>query len=363
MRVWEHTRRALSRFIPSHINNPFGLVRRMLTSGKPAATSTLFMTALGIIFTPFDMLLQVFERRRKPVENSNGPHIIICGPARSGTTLVYQILADALPVSYIRNFTLLYSRAPLLASAWFSRKAPRFGKNKYENYYGKTAGLQSPCEANHLWNQWVEPDESGFRTRMTSEGGKKMAQFFKQFSALHQKPTLSKNNNANAFADVIAEHLDNVYFICLQRDTAYLAQSLINARVEINGDIYQNYGVTDTTKPVKSKDPVSEVLEQIQYLDRLAIAQQKKVGAKHFWLVDYETFCEDPAALVTRIQKEILTTNTAELSDSALSPIKNNNQVSNPELFEKLQTAITSHSILEEQPRPEVPALRSIGNS
>ena len=359
MHIWKNTRRVLSRYIPSHINNPIGLVKRMLMSRKRAARSTLLMTGLGIIFTPLDMLLQVFERRRKPVEKSNGPHIVICGPARSGTTLVYQILADALPVSYIRNFTLLYSRAPLLASAWFSRKTPRFTTDKYENYYGKTAGLQSPCEANHLWNQWVEPDESGFRTRMNADGGARMAQFFKQLSALHKKPTLSKNNNANAFADVIAEHLDNVYFICLQRDTAYLAQSLINARVEINGDVYQNYGVTDTTKPIKSADPVAEVLEQIQYLDKLAIAQQKKIGAERFWLVDYETFCQNPADLVSRVQKEILRTDEAKQAHTALNPIKNKNRVRNPELFMRLQAALNNHPVLEEQPKPEARTLRS----
>ena len=103
MNIWSKSKQALDRFIPSHVNDPFGLIRRMLTSGKKAASFTLWLTAAGIVATPLDWLLQRFEPGiRKKLRNTNsGPHIFICGPARSGTTLVYQVLANNLDLSLI----------------------------------------------------------------------------------------------------------------------------------------------------------------------------------------------------------------------------------------------------------------------
>ncbi len=313
----------------------------MLKSKERAAIFTLLLTGLGVLLTPLDMLLQYIEKRRKPKQlsnRSNGPHIIICGPARSGTTLVYQMLTDALPVAYVKNFTVLFSRAPILASAWFSRNKKKGTDKSYKNYYGKTAGFQSPSEANHLWNGWVDGDASGFRTQMNADGGRRMAEFFTRFSALHQLPTLSKNNNANAFADVIADHLDNVYFICMRRDTRYLAQSLITARMEINGNINQSYGVTDVTS-LDQADPIAEVIDQITFLNNLAIEQQQKIGKDRFWFVDYEEFCKNPQLLVDRVKREILTTQS-DPAPVSLQPIKNNNKITNPELFERLQSLL-----------------------
>jgi hypothetical protein len=362
MWIWEKIKPVLSRFIPQHVNDPFGLIGRMLSSSNRAALFTLLLTALGILLTPLDWLLQFYERRyKKPdsrVVNTSdvGPHLFICGPARSGTTLVYQVLANALPVVYPRNFTALFSRSPILASKLLTRTTSRH--SGYENFYGKTYGMQAPSEANHLWNQWVLPDESHFRTRLEEQGLEKMASFFTRLSAEFGRPTITKNNNANAFADVIAGALENAYFICLRRDSRYLAQSLIRAREVINGDIEQSYGVVDAQSHNDENDPVSQVIAQIEYLNQTALTQQKKIGAERFWIVDYESFCADPNQLIERIRSEIpgmaevrgagnhapdthdSNADAAEKNSSESMPlaaIKNNNRISDPDLFKQLE--------------------------
>ena len=345
--LWENIKTRLSRFIPTHINDPIGLVRRMLASKKRAAYSTLWLTGLGVVFSPVDWVLQFLESgtRTGEAQRSDGPHIFVCGPARSGTTLVYQVLADALPVAYLRNFTTLFPRAAILSSRLFTRGKSDSRPKSYESYYGKTAGLQSPCEANHLWNQWVESDESGFRTRMTLPGAEAMARFFRDFSSFSELPTLSKNNNANAFADVISCNLDNSYFICLKRDTCYQAQSLLQARLEINGDIKQSYGVTNVEFFRDDSDPVTQVIQQITYLDEIALAQQESVGADRFWIVSYESFCANPQELVNRVQKEILKHSEAEMvAASDLPKITNNNRVIDSLLFQRLKKSYNKNT-------------------
>ena len=347
MWIWEKLKPGLSRFVPKHVNDPFGLIGRMLASKNRAALFTLWLTGLGLVLSPVDWALQFAERRRK-VENdddeSHGPHIVICGPARSGTTLVYQVLASALPVSYARNFTVLFSRAPILASKYLTRNHKKGKSQSFQNYYGKTAGMQAPSEANHLWNQWVDSDASGFRTKLSPQGLENMAQFFKQFSKQSGLPTLSKNNNANAFADEMAQRQSNTYFICLRRDKRYLAQSLLRAREEINGDIEQSYGVTDSELENNDKDPMSQVIKQIEYLDELAIAQQAKIGAERFWIVDYESFCANPEALITKVKQVILGQTETQL-ENTIPEIVNNNRITDPVMFKQIEERLAQQSL------------------
>ena len=323
------------------MNDPVGLIRRMLTSGKKAAPFTLWLTGISILATPIDWLLQRFETktRAKVSGQTAGPHIFICGPARSGTTLVYQVLANNLDVAYVRNFTVAFSRSPVLISRFLTRKSADHKAQEYENYYGKTAGMQSPSEANHLWNQWVDVDTSDFRTVLSPEGASNMADFFNSFSASENKPTLSKNNNANAFAEIVSESLENAYFICMKRETRYLAQSLLQARIEINGNVAQSYGVTNTSIDADETGPVDQVLEQIDYLNNLADAQQRRVGEDRFWIVDYEDFCNNPAALLQRVNTEILG-NSDKDARFSVQDIKHNNRCTNAEIFNQIESTL-----------------------
>ena len=341
MSIWTKVKLSLTRFIPSHVNDPFGLIHRMLTSGNRAAPFTLWLTGVSILATPIDWLMQRFEAgtREKLDKHTPMPHIFICGPARSGTTLLYQVLSSYLDVSYVRNFTVAFSRSPILASRLFTRHSDKRNQ-QYENYYGKIAGMQAPSEANHLWYQWVDADASDFRTELRVDGAAQMADFFNNFSALESKPTLSKNNNANAFASTIAQSLENSYFICMRRETKFLAQSLLQARLEINGNIEQSYGVTNTDNSDKSDmGPVEQVLDQIAYLNKLAEEQQASIGSDRFWIVDYESFCDDPTALIQRVKSDILKNNDAE-SSFTVPDIKANNRVTSPERFKQIEKAL-----------------------
>ena len=340
--LWKYIKTRLSRFVPAHINNPFKLMRRMLISGNKAAWFTLWLTGLGVILSPIDWALQFFDHKTRPRRRScasGGPYIFICGPARSGTTLVFQVLSSTLEIAYPRNFTAMFSRSPLLAMRLFSRDQRNNRNTSYQNYYGKTVGLQGPSEANHLWNQWVDSDISGFRTQLHTKGAEEMASFFEILSQQTGLPTLAKNNNINAFANAIASRLDNSYFICLRRDSRFLAQSLVKAREEINGDMLQSYGVTNTATWNLKSDPLDQVVSQIEYMESLAIKQQQEIGEDRFWIVEYEAFCANPEVLVNRVRRQILQKSPEEDRNVSyeIPTITNSNRVSDLSLFRELE--------------------------
>jgi len=333
-------------FIPDHISNPVSLTKRLLLSRNPSARFALIITMLSIIVSPVDWVISKFKEPRKPSAVSPpGPHIFICGPARSGTTFLYQVLARHLNVSHTRNLCMLLPRAnctSIRLSTWLFSKSTKRTNNDYENYYGKTRGFSAPSEANFLWNQWVDKDASHFRTVLSDSGAEKMSDYYQLLSQKNNLPTLAKNNNANVFANGITDALPNSYFICLRRDTVFLAQSLIKARMEINGDLNQSYGVVDTTNTSASTNPYHSVLDQIDYLNKAALQQQSSVGADKFWIVDYESFCSNPTELINRIRVEIL--NQAPL-DEKIPEFETANKVANDEIYSRVTEEIKNREM------------------
>lgn len=316
----------LAPFVPVHVNDPLGLARRMIASRNRAALFTLLTTILAILCIPLDMLLALRERHlvaSAPAVPAR-PTVFVCGPARSGTTLVFQVLCRHLDVACPRNVTGLFPRSPITVSRIYRRLARgrQAGGRPYENYYGKTTGMGGPSEANHIWNRWVRPDATGFRTILAPEDARAAARFFAALGEAERKPVVTKNNNLNAFADAIASAVPGALILCLRRSPEFLAQSLLQARRDINGSVARGYGVQDVESGGAAGDPIPSVCAQVAFLNRMAETMRARIGAERFWIVDYEEFCRSPGTLVAAVAEK-LTVPMPDAAGIAPIPVKN----------------------------------------
>jgi Sulfotransferase family len=300
LRHWLH------RFVPSHFRDPVGLARRLLRTGDPAALFAMQTALLGVAAAPLDRLLQFAETRR--YRNAPAPRlplIFICGAPRSGTTLVEQVLIQQLPVAFINNLTAIFPRAPLTANRLFRPATRR--TTSYHNFYGKTEGLAGPNDGLHLWDRWLGADRMRTRTSLTPQEQRDMRRFFGAMEQLFGKPILTKNNNLNACASLVAEVFDQAVFICMTREPLYLAQSLLRARSDIHGGEDVPYGLTSPAASASdSTGVIEDVCRQALYHERLAQEQRDRIGPRRFWTVRYETFCQDPSALVEAVAVKVL---------------------------------------------------------
>jgi len=342
MKVWQQVKNLLYRYVPTHVDNPFKLVGRMIRSRNRAARFALIVSALAIVCIPIDIVLSFFERKRLRAVGDAPPGnmIFVCGPARSGTTLVFQVLARHIPVSYVRNFTAIFPRSPTVVTSVVRRfSRDRESTDGFENYYGKTLGMHGPSEANHLWNRWVELDSNEWRTRLSRENARRCRQFFAAFSKLDHRPLLCKNNNMNVYAEQVAEAIPNSIFICLRRDPPYLAQSLLQARREIIGNVDRGYGVQDVTSSEDAVvDPIESVCAQVKFLNHRANVAQQAIGEERFWIIDYESFCENPGVLIDRVARYFGTTSNENCG--SIEPLENRNIVTNPDQMEKIRRCL-----------------------
>jgi hypothetical protein len=304
--MYQTLRRSLHSFVPSHFRDPFGLLVRLLKSRDPAARFALVSAAAGLALTPVDLLLAFVEsRRHERAVPPERPIIFVCGPPRSGTTLVEQVLISHLPVAWLNNLTSLFPRAPLTANALFGRFLASVSTPSYESYYGKTAGLNRPNDALYLWDRWAGSDRTRPPEALTEEARTAMWRFFGACEQFYGKPLVTKNNSLDTYAHLVAEVLENAYFICLNREPVYLAQALLRARHDIHGSSATAYGVDDAAGE-PSDDVIRDVCRQVTFHNHRIAEQERRIGGKRFWVISYEAFCADPRSFVNRVASEIL---------------------------------------------------------
>ncbi len=323
LKQWLHT------YVPSNYGNIWKLTRNLITSGKREAWLAMIYAFLGIVVTPLDWFLQIFEKRQyHNAPPSQLPQIFVCGPPRSGTTLVAQVLMKHLPVYYFNNLTSIFPRSPITALKLFSFFVPNDNqKIQFRSFYGRTSRPSSPNDALYLWDRWIGKDRRKVPNSIKEGDSKDMIEFFNAVEAYAKKPLVNKNNSLSTYASLIAPILKNAFFICLDRDPLFLAQSHLIARRFINANEKVSYGVD-----FDASQDIGNYFESLCYdiitHKNLIQEQQQRIGADRFMVVPYEDFCANPAKIVSDIARQCLNIaiDARELSE-VLKPFRAANRI------------------------------------
>lgn len=290
---------------PSKANfrDPIGLLFRMLKSGNRAAYSALFREGLGLAARPFDAILSLMERPKPRTDDEvERPLLFVVGAPRSGTTLVYQALAKYLDVTYPSNLNGLFPKAPLLA-ARLQRCLPAFRNSEFQNFYGQTTHLSGPNDAFHIWNRWLGEDRYRTPATLRDQVVAEMRTFFETWTSVFDKPFLNKNNRNTTCVKLLAESLPQARFVVVRRDPLFVAQSLIKARQQVQGDKSVGWGLRSTSTN-SDQDPlayVDDVCRQVSGIDRDINQQLKSIDGGRVYQTTYERFCRYPGESICDI--------------------------------------------------------------
>ena len=283
--------------VPSkNFKNPLGLLFRMLTSGQRAAYSALIHEGMRLISRPLDSLLSGREQRlRQSTPPTAAPVILVVGAPRSGTTLVYQTLARYMDVTYFSNLTSLFAKAPLAATKMF-HWLPHRQSADFKNFYGQTAGLNGPNDGFSVWNHWLGDDRYVPRTDVTLAEQNSMGQFFSVWCETFGKPFLNKNNRNTGCLNLLCHAIPQATIVVVRRNPLLVAQSLINARMHVQGDKSVGWGLHSQSSDTTA-DPLSyvdDVCDQVLQIDAELDEQLKDIPSDRIVEFTYEGFCEAP---------------------------------------------------------------------
>lgn len=286
-----------------NFQNPLGLVYRMLRSGKRPAYSALFREGLGIAAKPVDALLAGKEAKRvAEADETDTPVILIVGPPRSGTTLLYQVLAYSLDVTYPSNFSGLFPRSPISMNGTAKKRRPDF-----QSFFGQTSRMSGPNDAFHIWNRWLGDDRYVTRTDLSDEEIAEMRRFFAAWTSKFGKPFLNKNNRNVHCISYLAEHLPNTYFVGVLRDPACVARSLIHAREAVQGNKNIGWGL-QCQEDHCHRDPlgyVQDVCDQVRRNEKDLQDKLAAIDPGRVVQLRYEGFCKETDECIDRIVDHI----------------------------------------------------------
>jgi len=287
-----------------NFKNPIGLIFRMLRSGKRPAYSALYRAGLKIIATPLDLVLAPYEKRQltKGQSKRNYPLILIVGPPRGGTTLIYQVLSKKLDVTFPNNLCSLFPRSTTIANTWISKYS-----SSYSSYYGQTARMSGVNDGFHIWNRWLGEDRYSATADLDTEAAAEMREFFDSWTAIHQKPFLNKNNRNTDDVSLLAQHLPNAYFVFVSRDPTAIARSLIRARQTVQGDKKIGWGLQ--SQEVHANDGpfgyVRDVCEQVKCIQQKMNDEVAKIDPNRLIETSYEEFCQSPQRCLNQLIERI----------------------------------------------------------
>lgn len=295
---------AVNRGAPRHFRDPLGLVFRVLRRGGVEGRFAVWLSGLALLTTPIDLLLQHREQRiMAEAGPPTQPIVLVCGPARSGTTVMSQLLCRSSPVSYLTNLTAIFPRSPVAASL-MTGVMPSPEAVPISSHYGRTAGLAAPNDGLHPWDRWL----GGLRTRpdldLLERSHDSMQRFFGAYEKMTGRPLVTKYNILNSIASEVARALPTARFVCMERQPLDLAQSLLVARSHVHGTIEEPYGLSPPSE--RLSDPIADVVRQVKYLLGQGRVQASLLGPERFRMVSYEDLCVRPREIVSEISREWL---------------------------------------------------------
>jgi hypothetical protein len=259
----------------------------------------------------YEAALEQFNRQLTDLEppgaeTPDEPVTFVVGVPRSGTTLLYQVLAASGAFGYCSNVVARFFRAPW-AGARVQRilepvlDPPNF---TYESDAGRTDGWAGPHEFGYFWEEHFgfeahhEPTDDALDALDPGPFRRDLAALEAELDA----PLLFKNVILDFVVERIDAWLEDARFLCLQRDPMLVAQSLYRTRRSYYGTPEAWYSV----RPRRADDweersPAEQIAAQIRSVSESLNAASKAIDEAKWRDVSYRELCEAPRDLAESV--------------------------------------------------------------
>ena len=266
-----------------------------------------------------DLLLYAKNRALRPRETrlvrryfrDDLPTVFIVGVPRSGTTLLFQLMARHLEVGYVNNFMARYWMAPVYAARKFERVYPdcRWREDP-ESDFGAAEGLMEPHEFSWFWQFWLEFGATDHLTREEWDAidwEPPRAEIL-ALAGWFARPVVFKSiNYTNYHIAWLHELFPKARFIWMRRDPRYTAQSILGVRESRYGDRKRWWSVRPRDVEVwRHRPPEEQVAHQVHDIETAIEGAFAQLPARAGFTVSYEALTADPrrelAALATFLE-------------------------------------------------------------
>jgi len=257
--------------------------------------------AIELINSPLHPVNRVFEKNGR----SGYPPLFIISSPRSGSTLLYELMAHYFDVSYM-TAPLAYTYGISNLSARILKHLLRQPSAEFQSEYGKIRGIFSPSEHTYYWNKWLpEKTDKGHYYApedINNNDYVVLRRSIASLSNITENPWIFKNLYLSISAGALSQIIPDARFLILHRDPLFVVQSVMRGR-EI-----KSKGQWWSVKPPDYRSWVNlpiwqQVTRQVFYADRIPTVELRSLASERTFEVEYNDLCKDPRYILKTLEE------------------------------------------------------------
>ncbi|MFO7571790.1 MAG: sulfotransferase [Gaiellaceae bacterium] len=233
------------------------------------------------------------------------PTLHVVGVPRSGTTLLYQVVAAGLEIGYVNNLVAAFWRAPVLGV----RLSRKLGLDRFEpsfdSTFGRTRGVGEPHEFGYFWNHHLRyPGLSGLPDGHEDRiDWGRLRTVIVNMAHWSRAPVAFKPMLLTWHLERMAREMSRTCFVWIRRDLHATALSLL----EMRRSLFGSYDAWASLRPhgpdwLAGEPPWRQVAAQVVVLERTIEAAVASLGSESVLEVAYEDLCTDPKGTLERVR-------------------------------------------------------------
>jgi len=232
------------------------------------------------------------------------PPIYLLGVPRSGTTLLYQLLAHCFRVAYFCNAAEAHSRYAALMTYWM-RARIRVHETDFTSEYGRARGPEAPSEGLDIWRRFF-PEGYVDDRYLDARAADTLRRIISAVSGILAAPFVNKDPNHCPRVRALDALFPGTLYVYVYRDPVATAASLLTIRRNrvARGEI--ELGTWTSVRPreydrFRDLDVVGQISGQVHCAALNALNDLRAVAADRWIGIRYETLCADPRGTMSRI--------------------------------------------------------------
>lgn len=248
------------------------------------------------------------------------PPTFIVGAPRTGTTLMYQILAKTGLFDYINNFNAKFWKAPkvgFLLDKFLD--ITDYKDIKFKSDFGRTGGLSNVHHFSRFWINVLGYNEITNRFDLETENGEKLKETLIDirkiievsknikggFEEIDNHGFLFKSHYCGAVIDWLREHLGRIKVIVMTRNVPDTTMSILKARRNVMGSENKWWSLKPSNySGVVDVEPEVQVLRQIGGIEKDVYRAISARDCKRM-VVSYEDLCTNFYSTMKTIFKHL----------------------------------------------------------
>ena len=254
------------------------------------------------------------------------PTLFIFGLPRSGTTLLYQLLAQTLDIGYVNNLIARFWLAPIVGIELSKSVLKEKMNGSFESRLGQTDEPDGPHEFSYFWQRWLEihciDDMLIFNEpnlKIDWEGLKRQITAMQAaFGSGIIFKTMYAANHLRSFSNLFSLPL----FIYVDRDPYDVALSILSARKTYYGNIERWWATCPPNYYDLESLPFAEqIAGQVVGLRQTYENLLNEIDGQLILRIKYSDLCNNPKGIVEAVSQKMQSVHGFELNIRVKPPL------------------------------------------